>query len=637
MSNSNADMLSKPERFWRGRWLPKFLLKHRTVHSPAGGNPRAQNRPRIPFQSEVPASDVTEYSEISDHRSFTGPLRTSPGLNVPPVGAGKDPAPIATGDDQKSAKHYTPINAENVNSSGIEMQVLNHSDTDAIRHGISGNEKGKGKEATAGTLKTSSTPQDNVELPPQPMQSQNVGDTCQEDISSSSVLRDITSMPVVNGEPGPSREESVADAISSHKQHAFASKGHVDAEQSPIGALSPPQDPKRRDIPPKQGPRNSQPDNGSSVIQPQGLPTSKTQDFKGKPEEESQPRQLSQRAFASLRQRIDGHVKLIEGEYKRKNKGVGSNWITVLENGTIVIKCEEEGFTERVQRKVKESEFFKRFPKILVKHDPDAAGTWVAESSEFFTGTLQSNQYPLTGTIGGIVLVDGKPFGLTAAHGIYVSQHMKGSKSESQDEGVKRNRENDDTKRPFSTATRPTKGNREAFTSWDGHTGEVVAYRFSRTLVSNTPFPKNSENFGLSDAADWALVELDGEEIPMNTVLAGWLSPKSFYGKTEKLPSEGNALEMDRDATEELLWRPSPSDSALKPVLVKDILTEGEFADSVPHHDIERVPCILVTPSSVINGSFGYGYSTFSMYGACFSVLRVDLESPLVTFLKLLC
>lgn len=653
MPSRDGDILSKSERFRRQRWLPRFLSKHRTVHSSADANPRTQNESITRIQSEVSVGQIRRDSirERSEHRSSTATQSRPAVLGSSDAGA----------------------NAENVDNSGIEMQVLNRSDADATRHGISVKGKGREREATAATLKTRSVSQDNLEVPRQQVQFPNVDDTnlgSQEDMSSPSVLRDITSAPVVNGEPGPSRAEPAANAISSHKGQASASRGHVNTEQSLNGAPSPTQSPERQDatrgdmsqyflsdrrnrvtkdmalpstahdlpIPPKQGSRNSRPDGGPSVTQPQdtsksaGLPTHKTRNVKERLGKEPQSNQSSQEAFSVSRGKINSRVKLYEKDYKKEHNGAGSNWLIVFESDNIVIKCEDDKFTKSLRKLVQNSDFFKPFGKIVVKHDPDATKTWVSEFSGFLSVPLQSksNQRFLDGTIGGIILVDGKPFGLTAAHGIYYSEFLKFRESGLQYPDAKRNRESDGTTKSTSVTSKPMMGNREAFTTWDGHSGEVVAYRFSRTLVSTKPFIQNSENLGLSDAADWALVELDGEEIPMNTILGGWLSSESYHGEvTEKPSSEGNAWQMYQDATEELLWRPTQSETTPRPVLIENILTEKEFRREKTDKDLDRVPCVLVTPSSVINGFLGWGHSTFSMYEASFSVLRVDLQSPL--------
>ncbi|KAJ4385226.1 hypothetical protein N0V93_010287 [Gnomoniopsis smithogilvyi] len=70
-----------------------------------------------------------------------------------------------------------------------------------------------------------------------------------------------------------------------------------------------------------------------------------------------------------------------------------------------------------------------------------------------------------------------------------------------------------------STGSESTVNSREDFTRRYENVGKVTAYQFSRTL-----WGRDSECIGLSDAADWALVELDEEPMPVNTVLTAWLS-----------------------------------------------------------------------------------------------------------------
>lgn len=677
MSSEDRDILSKVSRLWQKLTPTKRRPSHVSGHTPVGSNFRAQEgqptglelQQRRPISQTGPETTPRKSDRHErDSRQLAIPSTQTFELNGTSAGSGKNSVPTNERAVKNLGKDSSPSDAQDINSSGPKSQPLHNPNTNATRSGISE----KGKDTTASALMTSSPSQANAQLPRPPRQPHLNDDTNGENIGSSSpsVPGNSTSVPVKGGTI-PLRTDSNVDGVLGNGEQASASQGHV-ARQPPLFEASPPiQNPGTQDNARDSEPRpdetfhtissslmdNLQPSAapGLSTAQSQGGRTSQAGDgssgnrFKMIPmnlfrkrinEEKSAKSSLED--FSARRKRIDGRVSLISNEYQRERSGEESSWLTAVVDNVIVIKCEHEGFRKKLAKEVETQGFFRQFGRIDVKYDPNAKPTWVAEPSMFFT-PWQSKQNPLGGTIGGVILVDGKPFGLTASHGIYCSEHLKGREPESQ-HGAQRVPETEGTTEPISTTSKPMMGNREVFTSWNRHSGEVMAYRFSRTLVSNTSFPRNAESLGLDKAADWALVKLDQDEIPLNMILDVWLSSNSDHEETTgKSSYTGKPWQMYQDATEKLLWRNSysesprietvSSDRTPEAILIEKVLTEGEFTERLSDQELERVPCVVVTPSSVINGFLGWGYSTFSMYDASFSVLRVDLQSQLGEYL----
>lgn len=703
MSSEDRDILSKVARLWQKLTPTRRRPRHVSSHTAVGANTRAQEgqSPALELQQQRPISQTepettprksdrhqrdSRQLAIPSNKPFAGPqtsldagdhqgfipnsgLRPSTQqtfeLNGTAAGPGNTSVSIDKGAVKNLGKNSSPSDTEDVNSSGPKSQPIHNPNADATRSGISG----KGNETTAPALMTSSPSQANSQLLRPPRQPHlndganggNIGSF------SPSVPGNFTSVSVKGGTV-PLRTDLNADDVLGNGEQASASRGHVTRQPPLFEAPSPIQNPGTRDNASDSEPK---PDETSDTIpsslmdnlQPSAAPNLSTQQspggrtsqagdgssgnrFKIMPmnlfrrrlnEEKSAKSSLED--FSIARKTIDGRVSLISNKYQEERHGEGSSWLTAVVDNVIVIKCEHEGFRKKLAKEVETQGFFRQFGRIDVKYDPNAKPTWVAESSIFFT-PWQSKPNPLGGTIGGVILVDGKPFGLTASHGIYCSEHLKSREPESQDRGAQRVPESEDTAEPISTTSKPMMGNREVFTSWDRHSGEVVAYRFSRTLVSNTSFAQNAGTLGLDKAADWALVKLDQEEIPLNMILDVWLSSNSDHEETTgKSSHTGNPWQMYQDAIEKILWRDSYSESPRietvstdktpETILIEKVLTEGEFTEKLSDQDLERVPCVVVTPSSVINGFLGWGYSTFSMYDASFSVLRVDLQSQL--------
>lgn len=677
MSSEDRDILSKVSRLWQKLTPTKRRPSHVSGHTPVGSNFRAQEgqptglelQQRRPISQTGPETTPRKSDRHErDLRQLAIPSTQTFELNGTSAGPGKNSVPTNERAVKNLGKDSGPSDAEDINSSGPKSQPIHNPNTNATRSGISE----KGKETTASALMTSSPSQANAQLPRPSLQPHLNDDANGESIGSSSpsVLGNSTSVPVKGGDV-PFRTDLNVDVLRNGEQ-ASASRGYVNRQPPHFEAPSPIQNPGTRDnaidsepkpdetpdtissslmdnlqppaapglsTPQSQGGRTSHAGGGSSgnrfKITPMNL-------FRRRINEEKSAKS-SLEDFSTIRKRIDGRVSLISNEYQRERSGEESSWLTAVVDNVIVIKCEHEGFRKKLAKEVETQGFFRQFGRIDVKYDPNAKPTWVAESSIFFT-PWQSKQNPLGGTIGGVILVDGKPFGLTASHGIYCSQHLKGGEPESKDRGAQRVPESEDATERISTTSKPMMGNREDFTSWDRHSGEVVAYRFSSTLVSNTSFAQNAGTLGLDKAADWALIKMDQDEIPLNMILDVWLSSNSDHEETTgKSPYTGKPWQMYQDATEQILWRNSYSESPRietvstdrtpEAILIQEVLTEGEFTEKLSDQELERVPCVVVTPSSVINGFLGWGYSTFSMYDASFSVLHVDLQSQLGEYL----
>lgn len=680
-----------PEKLGLRNFLRQFNWKRRSGYNTAA-SPHAQSKPASATQSQMPASETRPHHSQetpdanpqhprqlshSNNEIHTGqetcsgppapfvgeasqpsrPEEKSPAINiqepakleVPPADA-REKSSIS--DVHSSREASTPTAVGMINGPGVNSQSKHRSNTDPTGPQA----PGKGNGVTSPDLLTSSFVQADPEQPSQSTHTEKSGGTNHETVSSLPPYGLRHAAGVVDAQSEPAQPALVPESFESNTGQASSSPSQVDHPQPPrVNTPSPAQVP-------ESGARATARDGVYSPVKPlsamDDAPSSVADDVaatprkgaKGKQRETTRERQnvktrLCQKVsstkadckyFNTQRERVNGAVKSIQEEYKRK-KGKESSWSIELGESGIVIRCASEGFAKMVEN---EPDLFNRFGKVTVKIDRSLRKVWVAESAEFSTATFQSDQHVRRGTLGGVILVNGKPFGLTVAHGIHDLEHRKGRKSDREDSVTGRDDEGEDTAESILSTSISMLGNREGFTSRDVSTGQVAAYRFSSTLVSRTPVDQSNDSIDLVDAADWALIELDGSQMPLNMVLNDWLLSKAGHrGGLERSPTEGSVSHIsgnsNLDATEELLWR-TPGLNELcvdtkstEPFLIEDILTESEFTDSPSDPDLHRVPCVLVTRSSIINGFLGWGYSTFSMDGACFSVLRVDLQSQL--------
>lgn len=398
-------------------------------------------------------------------------------------------------------------------------------------------------------------------------------------------------------------------------------------------------------IPDKQGPRRSLLDDSSDVddsnAAPYGAregneglsPSERWQNLKNRLMGRNQNNELNREIFVDIRKEIDKYV--LPGVVMHQRDHCDPKATHTVEPGddtsSCVVKynCERNrAGLERIIKKAlrdwgKECRWCGLPPKV--KYDRSLKASWVSMSSEFLTASHPALSPP-SSTIGGVILVDGKPFGLTTSHGLYYSRYLKATERQEQDPDSKFDLEGINTVVPTKPASGLRVSNREAFTSRNRLFGEVKFYQFSQTLFSYYDGRETREH---NSAADWALVELEGDEIPMNTVLSRWLSMNPKEKSAANPPAEKLHGRMNMEQTEEVLWPTDRPAAASEADLIEEILTESEFKENLSDEDVGQIPCVVVTASSVINGFLGWGASSFSMYGKNLNVLRIDLESQL--------
>lgn len=240
-----------------------------------------------------------------------------------------------------------------------------------------------------------------------------------------------------------------------------------------------------------------------------------------------------------------------------------------------------------------------------------------------------------TMTMGGVILLDGRPYGLTTGCAIsrrhrfptsipITEEHMSEEESritvEFHESEVKRIAQKEDA---------PIENEEDMDSSYilrNTFPGRITVYMYpgvkriraqqlaeERYPTAQTPklpsaeFSRNFQTFGSVEGTDWALVEILDEIIPPNGM-----------------------LNLADESSDEWLWTDKEDK---KEVLAQSIISES---DLIYHMTDSRgyVKCLTYAPTpSPIPGFIAPGKSTIVMDGAIFSVLEVHLSSPLSKYL----
>ncbi|KAF4974566.1 hypothetical protein FZEAL_8538 [Fusarium zealandicum] len=201
-------------------------------------------------------------------------------------------------------------------------------------------------------------------------------------------------------------------------------------------------------------------------------------------------------------------------------------------------------------------------------------------------------------TVGGVILIDGKAYGLTS--GCVISR---------QDLEVRNMAEaGEDTRLGHTNrkllSQRIVAHNYGSLKSFQGQ--QFASQQWGRDEVPqhcSTNVLGDTQANCPDEASDWALVELPRHNVPPNAM-----------------------LDRRRKSSGEWLW---PRQATDEDILVQKTLSEADLAGLMKTED-GRVACLTYTSSSrPVPGFIAAGSSSIVLDGAIFSVLRVDMDDPL--------
>ena len=238
----------------------------------------------------------------------------------------------------------------------------------------------------------------------------------------------------------------------------------------------------------------------------------------------------------------------------------------------------------------------------------------------------------LNTNIGGVILIDGEAFGLTSAHGAYVTRATGKRNRRNRVRSVTSKTETSRDERSDSlqsihdqgkawegTDSKAINNAQRNFTTLPGDNfGEVSCYRFGSLGYQLPAQQFSADSRSRNSVSDWALVRLTADTLPASALRTQWIT----WAQPDPEKPSFETYERSTDADELAIWGDAGG-TATGAVLVESVLPEFEESK------VARMPCIVTTSRSVIKGLVSPLRTTFNAYRRSFAVLRIDLESEL--------